>query len=112
MQVAHLEEKVLTRREALESEDPDGIEGMTEEFIVHLSREVKDTQQEQKCCYHCSSLEHFINKCPLVKTSRTATQLNQKEGMASEKGAQTPQVKVAKPKAPPGWGTQGIGHHT
>ena len=36
----------------------------------------------------------------MVKASRTATHLNQKEGMVPEKGAQTPQVKVAKPKAP------------
>ena len=42
----------------------------------------------------------FIHECPLVKESRTATHLNQKEGMALEKGAQAPQVKVAKPKVP------------
>ena len=43
----------------------------------------------------------------MVKASRTATYLNQKEGMALEKGAHTPQAKGA-----PGGDTQGIGHCT
>ena len=42
----------------------------------------------------------FIHECPLVKASRTATHLNQKEGTVLEKGAQTPQVKMAKLKVP------------
>ena len=98
--VVHLEEEDSDKEGGTESEDPNGIEGVTEEFIVHLARAVKEAQQEEKCCYHCSSVENFICKCPLVKASRTATPLNQKEGMALEKGALTPQVKVAKPKAP------------
>ena len=96
---AHLEEEDSNREGGTESEDPDGIEGVTD-FIVCLARAVKDAQQEEKCCYHCSSLEHFIPECPLVKASKTATHLNQKEGMALEKGAQTPEVKMAKPKVP------------
>ena len=34
---------------------------VTEEFIVCLTRAVKDAQQEEKHCYHCSSLKHFIH---------------------------------------------------
>ena len=68
--VAHLEE-VGTDKEGTESEDPKGIKGVTEEFIVHLARAVKDAQQEGKCYYHYSSPEHFIHDCPLVKVSRT-----------------------------------------
>ena len=97
--VAHLEEEGADKG-GTESEDPNGIEGVTEEFIVHLARAVKDAQQEEKHCYHCSSLDHFIHECQLVKASRTATHLNWKEGTALEKGAWTPQVKVAKPKVP------------
>ena len=82
------------------SEDPDRINGMMEEFIVHLARAVKEAQQDEKCCYHCSSMEHFIHKCSLVKASRSAMHLSQKEGMAPEKGAWTSPVKVAKPKVP------------
>ena len=50
---------------------------MTEEFKVHLARAVKEAQQDEKHCYHCSCPEHFICKCPLLKASRSATHLNQ-----------------------------------
>ena len=112
--VAHLEEEGSNKEGGAESEDPSGIEGVTEEFIVCLARAVKAAQQEKEHCYHCSSPENFIHECPLVKAPRTATHLNQKEGTVPEKGtathlnqkegtvpekgAQTPQVKVAKPK--------------
>ena len=58
--VVHLEEESANKEEGTESEDLNGIKGITEEFIVSLARAVKDAQQEEKCCYHCSSLEHFI----------------------------------------------------
>ena len=58
--VAHLEEESTNKEEGTESENPNGIKGINEEFIVHLARAVKDAQQEEKCCYHCSSSEHFI----------------------------------------------------
>ena len=57
----------MQKDEEVESEDPNGINGVMEEFMVHLARVVKDTQMEEKHCYHCSSLEHFIHDCPLVK---------------------------------------------
>ena len=98
--VAHMEQDGTDKEESAKSDDPNGIEGMTEGFIVCLARAVKEAQQDEKCCYHCSSPEHFICECPLVKASRTATHLNQKERMAPEKGAQTPQVKVTKLKTP------------
>ena len=40
--VAHLEEESANKEEGVESEDPNGIEGVTEEFIVCLARTVKD----------------------------------------------------------------------
>ena len=64
----HLEEEGCNEEAGTESEDPDGIEGVTEEFIVCLVRAVKET--------HCSSTDHFICECPLVKASRPATHLN------------------------------------
>ena len=97
--LAHLEEEAADDEEGTESEDPYDLDGMTEEFIVCLARAVKDTQQEEKCCYHCSSLEHFIRDCPLVKSATTELHLNCKEGMALKKGAWTPLVKVTLPKA-------------
>ena len=92
--VAHLEEESTDKEECADSEDPDGIEVITEEFIVCLARAVKDTQQEEKCCYHCSSLDHFIQYSLLVVASTTDLHLTQKEGTALKKGAQTPQGKV------------------
>ena len=82
------------------SKDPNGIDGMMEEFIVCLARAVQEVQQDEKHCYHCSSMEHFIHECLLVKASTSAAHLNQKEGMVQEKGAWAPPVKMTKPKVP------------
>ena len=83
-----MEEETANKDEGVDSEDPDGIKGVMEEFMVHLARAMKDTQKEEKCCYHCSSLDHFIHDCLLVKALRTNSHLNHKEGMAPKKGAQ------------------------
>ena len=53
--VVHLEEEDADKEGGAESEEPNGIEGVTEEFIVHLTMAVKYAQQEEKHCYHCSS---------------------------------------------------------
>ena len=80
IRAVHLEEEGSEEEAGTKSEDPDGIEGVTEEFIVCLARAVKETQKDEKWCYHCSSTDHFIRECLLVKASRSATHLNQKEG--------------------------------
>ena len=71
--------------------------------MVYLARVVKDAQQEEKCCYHCSNLEYFIHDCPLVKALRADLHLNRKEGMAPKKEAWAPQVRVTMPKVFPDW---------
>ena len=68
--------------------------------MVHLVRAMKDTQMEERHCYHCSSLEHFICDCPLVKALGANMHLNCKEGMAPKKGAWALQTKVTTPKPP------------
>ena len=83
-----------------ETDDSGGIEGVTEEFMVHLARVVKDTQADEKCWYHCSSPEHFIHNCPLVKTLREKKQLNGKEETASMNGAQIPPTMTGTTKSP------------
>ena len=98
--MAHLEEEDADNGEDPESDDPCGIEGVTEEFMVQLARAVKDAQADEKCCYHCSSPEHFICNCLLVKTSRDKKQLNGKEGMALMKGAQTPLTTMSAMMSP------------
>ena len=58
-QVVHLEKESANKEGCIDSEDPDDIKGITEEFIVHLARAVKDAQQQEKHCYHCSSPDHY-----------------------------------------------------
>ena len=98
--LVHLEEEDAGDDEDQESDDPGRIKGVTEEFIIHLARAVKDAQADEKCCYHCSSPEHFIHNCLLVKTSREKKQLNSKEGMVSMKGVQTPLATTSTTKIP------------
>ena len=86
--------------EELESDDPDGIDGVTEEFMVWLARAVKDTQMDKRHCYHCSSPEHFIHNCPLMKTARDKKQLNRKERMVMVRGVQTPPKAANTVKSP------------
>ena len=84
----------------MESKDPNGIDGITEEFMVHLVRAMKDAQNEEKHCYHCSSLDPFIHDYPLVKALRTNSNLNCREGMAPKKEAWAPPIKVTTPMTP------------
>ena len=100
MHLAHLEEESARKDEEVESKDPGSINGVTEEFMVHLVKVMKDAQVEEKCCYHCSSPEHFICNCPLVRALRENMQLNHKEGMASKKGTWASQMEVMMPKNP------------
>ena len=98
--MAQVEAEDADDGEDLESNDPGGIEGVTEEFMVWLARAVKDVQADEKCCYHCSSPEHFIHNCPLMKTVRDKKQLNGKEGMAMMKGARAPPTTMNATKSP------------
>ena len=98
--LVQLEEEDADNGEDPESDDPGGIEGVTEEFMIQLARAVKDPQTDGKHCYHCSSPEHFIHKCPLMKTARDKKQLNGKEGMAMMKGAQGPLTTTNAIKSP------------
>ena len=47
--LTHLEEE-SAKRDEVESKDPNGINGVMEEFMAHLVRAVKDTQMEVKHC--------------------------------------------------------------
>ena len=98
--LAWLEEEEADDGKDPESDDPHGIEGVTEEFMVLLARVVKDAQADEKFCYHCSSPEHFIQNCPLMKTTRDKKQLNGKEWMAMVKGAWTPLTTTNAIKSP------------
>ena len=98
--LAQLEEEDADDAKGPESDDPGGIKGVMEEFMVQLARVVKDAQTDEKHCYHCSSPKHFIHNCPLMKTARDKKQLNGKEGMAMTKGAWAPLIPTNAVKSP------------
>ena len=98
--LAQLEEEGANDGEDQESDDLDGIEGVTKEFMVWLARAVKDAQTDEKRSYHCSSPEHFIRNCPLMKTVRDKKQLNGKEETAMVKGAWSPPKATNATKSP------------
>ena len=98
--LVQLEEEDADDGEDPENYDPDGFEGVMEEFMVWLARVVKDAQMDEKHCYHCSSPEHFICNCPLMKTARDKKQLDGKEGIAMMKGAWTPPTTTSAIKGP------------
>ena len=100
MHLTQLEEGSADDGKDPENDDPDGIEGVTKGFMVRLARTVKDAQADEKHCYHCSSPEHFIHNCPLMKAARDKKQLNGKEGMAMVKGARTPPKPANATKSP------------
>ena len=100
MHLTQLEEEDADDGKCSEGDNPNGIVGVTKEFMVRLARVVKDAQVDEKCCYHCSSPEHFIHNCPLMKAARDKKQLNGKEGMAMVKGAQTPPKPSNTAKSP------------
>ena len=85
--LAHLEGETAKKDKEVESKDLNSLDGVTEEFMVHLAMAIKDTQVEEKHCYHCSSLEHVFCNCPLVKAFGTKMNLNCKEETAPKKGA-------------------------
>ena len=91
--LVHMEEESAKKDKDVESEDPDGINGVMEEFMVHLVSAVKDAQEEEKWCYHCSSLEHFTCNCPLVRASRANTQLKLQGGDGTKEGSPGPAYK-------------------
>ena len=98
--LAQLEEEDANEDEDQGSDDPDGVKGVTKEFMVWLARAVKDAQAGEKHCYHCNSPEHFIFNCPLMKTTRDKKQLNGKEGTVMVKGAWTPPKVMSTMKSP------------
>ena len=89
--MAQLEEEDADDGEDPESDDPGGIKGVTGRIHGLTSQNaMKDAQADEKCCYHCSSPEHFIHNCLLMKTARDKKQLNGKEVMVMMKEAWTP----------------------
>ena len=98
--LVQLEEEDANNGKDPESDNPNGTEGVMEEFMVQLARGVKDAQVDERHCYHCNIPEHFIRNCLLMKTARDKKQLNGKEGMVMTKGAWTPPKAMNTLKSP------------
>ena len=106
--LAYLEEEDVGDGKDPESDDPGGIEGVTEEFMVQLARVVKDAPADEKHCYHCSIPEHVIHNCPLVKTSRDKKQLNGEGGDGINEGSPDLSYNDKHHEEPPDRGSRGI----
>ena len=108
MHLAHLEEGDTSDDDNPESGDSSRIEEVTEEFMVHLARAVKDAQADEKYCYHCSSPEHFICNCLLVKTSRDKKTVKWEGEDGIDKGSPDPSNNDKHHKDPPDGDSWGI----
>ena len=106
--LAQLEEEDANEGEDQGSDDPDGIEGVTKEFMVQLARAVKDAQVGEKCCYHCNSLEHYICNCPLIKTTRDEETVKWEGGDGDGEGSPDPSKSDKHCEEPPTGGSRGI----
>ena len=67
VQLAHMEEEAPDDGEDIDGKDPDGLDGVTEEFMVCLARAMKDTQQEWEVLFSLQQPRSFHKDCPLVK---------------------------------------------
>ena len=98
--LAQLEKENADDSEDQESDDPDGIKGVMEEFMVWLARAVKDTQMDEKHCCHYSSPEHFIHNCPLMKTTRDKKTVRWEGGDGNDEGSPGPPTATGAIKSP------------
>ena len=98
-------------RRCTESEDPDGIKGITEEFIVCLARAVKDAQQEKIHCYYCRVLAALYLQLPIGEVVPNRLTFKPKGGDGTKEGSPGPSRKSDHAKGTPRRDAQDIGHH-
>ena len=102
MCLVHLEEESARRDKDEGSEDPNSIDGVTEEFMVHLARAVRDNQTEEKCCYHCSSPEPFHPQLTTHEDLEEKYAVKLQGGDGIEEGSLDPSDKNHNTQEPPG----------
>ena len=108
MHLAHLEEESAEKDEEVESKDPNSIDRITEELMVHLARAMKDTQVEEKCCYHFGALHLWL---PISKNIKSEYAFKLQGGDCTKEGSLSLSDKSDHTKNHPGGGPQGVGWH-
>ena len=100
------------KEEGTESKDPNGIEGITKEFIVHLARAVKDAQQEENIVTTVAAQSTLSEIVHWWRHLESDLHFNQNEGIVPKKGDLGPSRKGDYTEGTPRWDTQGLKHHT
>ena len=77
-------------------------------LMVCLGRAVKDNQADEKCCYHCSSLEHFIWQLPTHKDFQGKETVKWQGGDGFNEGSPDPSDNNQCHEEPPDGGSQGV----
>ena len=107
-----MEEESADKEEGTESEDPDGIEGITKEFIVHLARAVKDAQQEKKMLLPLQQPRALYLRLPVGEGIQRRLTFKLKGGDSAKEGSPGPSRKNNHTEGAPRQDAKGIGCHT
>ena len=101
--MVQIEEKSANEEESINNENPDGIRGMREDFIVHLARIAKDTQQMEKHCYHCDNPNHFVYDCPQLARKEGRYVFKPERGDGTKERRMSPSRKDSHAEGAPWW---------
>ena len=109
MHLVHLEEESAKKDKEVESEDPDGMNGVMEESMVCLVRAVKDAQVGEKHCYHCRHFGTLHPWLPFSKDIESEYAFKLQGGDSAKEGSLGPSDESDHAQHPPGGGPHGIG---
>ena len=108
--MAHLEEESAKKQEGTESEDSNGIEGVTEDSSVpHQGSEGCSARGEMLLPLQQSGA--FYQQMLIGEGIQDRFTFKPKRGDGAKEGSLDPSRKSGNAKDSPRWGAQGIGHH-
>ena len=106
--LAHLEEEDTGNDEDQESDDPRGIKGVTEEFMVCLVRAVNDAQADEKHRYHCRQPRTFHLQLPTCKDFQGKETVKWQGGDGIDEESLDPSDNNQHHEEPPNRGSSGV----
>ena len=107
MHLANLEQEGARKDKDEGSNDPNRINGVIEEFMVHLARAIKDAKQRRSAAITVVAQNIFTCNCPLMKTlKKTAVKWQGGDGI--KEGSLDPSNNSYHTKEPPERGFQSI----